>query len=161
VQTRDLAKIGRLAEEVAFDLLLQEYPLPVFKCDWRQEYLDSTFLLFREHGLIADIDIWDAQRDKAVGCIEVKAQKVGESGATDPQFYLSHAEAFSWQKAHDLGLRYEVWLFQYGNIDDLREHRNTVYLLIYKTLNKAWCEPATLWVRPTGPSTHSFEISWE
>lgn len=109
---RDLAGVGRVAEEMAVALAADDFPKPDYTCFWRDQYLDSERVEIRKMGVIADIDVWNVARNVAELFVEVKAQKVPAGGA-DPAFHVSIGEWRSYDRAVRAGVPYQVWLFQY------------------------------------------------
>jgi hypothetical protein len=141
-QDRDLRRIGRVAEKVALDLALLDYPSPRFDCLWRDRYLDSARPEIRSMGIITDIDVWDNVELAPAGFIEVKAQKVPKKQRdAAPLFYMSKSEWRSYLEARKRGLSYEIWLFQYQDLEDFQADLANIDLIVLKDLRGAKKDP--------------------
>ena len=147
IQQRDLAALGRLAEELALRVAKNDFAAPRYTCLWRRQFLDSERIEIRKMGIIADIDVWNVVENAPARFIEVKAQKI-ISRRTKPIFHLSSAEWRSYQKAKAQGLIYEIWLFQYVDAEDLKSAPQKVTLTIFEKVSKEWLEPEGYLVAP-------------
>ena len=144
---RDLAEAGRPAEELALALAQSDFPTPEYSCLWRGEFLDSERIEIRKIGVIADIDVWNVENNAPEAFIEVKAQKVSHRGA-DPIFYLSTGEWRSYQRARTANVPYQVWLFQYLDLDDFRSAIHQIELIVFNDLSADWLDPDGYLVKP-------------
>jgi hypothetical protein len=144
---RDLAGIGRVAEELALPLVQDDYPLPEYSCLWRQKFLDSERIEIRKMGIIADIDVWNVSRSSPELFVEVKAQKVPLNGA-EPAFHLSAGEWRSYQSAVKARVPYRIWLFQYRELRDFKLAPEHVKLIVFEDINKKWINPESYLVTP-------------
>jgi len=140
IADRELAKVGRAAERVAFELLTDDYPPPRHECFWRDEYLDSERVEIRRLGIIADIDVWDHERDATAAIIEVKAQKSARADV-QPTFYLSRAEWRTVEVCREHQLKYEVWLFQYSDVKHFETARGELRLIVFDDIREEWLDP--------------------
>jgi hypothetical protein len=98
-------------------------------------------------GVIADIDVWNVPSNAPERFIEAKAQKIVGVRAK-PIFHLSAAEWRSYLNAKAKGVAYEVWLFQYQDVEDLKSAPNKVNLIIFDQISKDWLEPEGYLVTP-------------
>jgi hypothetical protein len=147
IQQRDLTIPGRRAEELAVKILKRDFPASNYVCLWRDEFLDSERIEIRTMGIIADIDVWDVTANAPERFIEAKAQKV-VSARAKPVFHLSAAEWRSYLNAKAKGVTYEIWLFQYRDVEDLKSSPENVTLLIFNEVSKAWLDPEGYLVEP-------------
>jgi len=133
----DLTIPGRLAERLALRILAVDFALPDFECFWRDRFLDSERIEIRKMGIIADIDVWNVLSNEPIRFVEVKAQKIIGSSAK-PIFHLSVAEWRSYHDAKAKQIAYEIWLFQYQDLGDLKDAPDKVNLLIFDQLQEDW-----------------------
>jgi hypothetical protein len=154
---RDLREIGRPAENLAFEIAQEDFPAPEYSCLYRRDFLDSERIEIRKLGIIADIDVWDEQDNSPHIFIEVKAQKVRRHGANSA-FYLSLSEWHSYQKAQEQGLSYQIWLFQYLDLDDFTNAPNQIKLIVFDEINIEWLKPDGYLVIPESKSGKRFSI---
>lgn len=155
---RDLAAVGGVAEKVALDLAKSDFPVPTYDCLWRDKYLDSERIEIRKIGVIADIDVWDVARGSAELFIEVKAQKVRASG-TNPAFYLSVGEWRSYGAAAKVSVPYQIWLFQYRQLEDFASARRRIELVVFDTIDEAWLQPDGYLLTPTPSAGTRYAIA--
>ncbi len=139
IDQRNLRDIGWPAEELAARIAEVDFPSPRYACLWRNKYLDSERSEIRALGIIADIDIWDADVERAELFIEVKAQKI-TAARTTPAFFLSQAEWRSYRKASEVGCKYQIWLFQYEAIADFTNRPSNVKLVVFDRLEENWLQ---------------------
>lgn len=147
IQQKDLLKPGRLAEKLALNILNKKRSASNLSYLWRDKYLDSEKIEIRKLGIIADIDVWNEDASAPESFIEVKAQKIVEKRA-NPLFYLSSSEWRSYQKCKSKGLKYEIWLFQYREIDDLDGAGQNASLTLFDILSEKWLAPEGYIVMP-------------
>jgi hypothetical protein len=143
----DLAQIGRPAEQLALEIVQGDFPAPQFSCLWRDRFLDSERIEIRQMGIIADIDVWNAQNGSVRKFVEVKAQKV-VNASTDAAFFLSVGEWRSYKRARRSRIPYEVWLFQYRDLDHFENAPNLLRLRIFTDIDERWFEPDGYLVSP-------------
>jgi len=144
---RDLAVIGRAAEEMALTLVRDDYPAPEYACLWRQEFLDSERIEIRKLGVIADIDVWNVAGRSPRLFVEVKAQKVPNDGAR-PAFYLSAGEWRSHGLAAKARVPYQIWLFQYRELRHFTEKPDRIHLIVFEDVSRNWLQPDGYLVTP-------------
>lgn len=144
---QDFAGIGRVAEEMALSLARDDFPTPDYQCLWRRQYLDSERIEIRKMGVIADIDVWNMAGDTPELFIEVKAQKVRVRD-TEPAFHLSASEWHSHGIAAKARVPYQVWLFQYRELQHFTEAPNQIELIIFDDVSKDWLKPDNYIVTP-------------
>jgi hypothetical protein len=144
---RDLAGIGRVAEEMALSLAQDDYPIPEYWCLWRQQFLDSERIEIRKMGIIADIDIWNVSRSSPQLFLEIKAQKIPSAGA-EPVFHLSEGEWRSYRSAAKARVPYLIWLFQYRELRDFKLAPGRIKLIVFEDINKDWLHPDSYRVTP-------------
>lgn len=154
---RDLAAAGRPAEELALELARKDFPAPEYSCLWRGDFLDSERIEICKMGIIADIDIWDEEGSVPELFIEVKAQKVPNRGA-DPAFYLSLAEWRSYNLAAEAHLSYQVWLFQYRDLQDFVTAPQRVELIVFDEISSDCLTAGGYLVTPVPKSGERFPI---
>ena len=147
IQQRDLTIPGRRAEELAAKILKKDFPAPNYVCLWRDKFLDSERIEIRKMGIIADVDVWDVRANAPERFIEVKAQKV-VGARSKPIFHLSSAEWRSYLAAKAKRVTYEIWLFQYREVEDLKSAPQSVNLPIFDEVSKDWLDPEGYLVAP-------------
>ena len=128
-------------------VLMKDYAARNYECLWRKEFLDSARVEIRKMGIIADIDIWNLAANAPERFIEVKAQKVAGPKAR-PIFHLSSGEWRSYLKAKNKRISYEVWLFQYRDVEDFKRSPQKVTLTRFVELSKDWLDPEGYLVLP-------------
>lgn len=153
IEVRDTAKISRPAEEIVLRILAAEFPGPTWQCLWRDGYFDSEREEIRSYGIIADIDVWNNDRQSPELFVEVKAQKIIPRSDA-PRFYLSRSEWKSIVECKQKGLRYEVWLVQYESGDELFEKHAYKKILIFRSIDESWLDPETFFVRASKSDCH-------
>jgi hypothetical protein len=157
IEDRELAKIGRIAEALALKICQKQYPVPRYQCLWRDKFYDSEREEIRKLGIIADIDVWDAQASQPALVVEVKAQKI--SAPRPPlQFYLSNAEWRSYTCARSQRLKYEVWVFQYKDISDFVSTHNNIRRIVLSKILREWLDPDSFAVRAPISAGAAFSI---
>jgi hypothetical protein len=144
---RDLAGIGRVAEQMALSLVQDDYPMPKYLCLWRRQFLDSERIEIRKMGIIADIDVWNDLGKSPELFVEVKAQKVPSAG-TEPAFHLSVGEWRSQCTAAKERIAYHVWLFQYRELRHFTHAPNRIELIVFENVRKSWLHPDGYLVTP-------------
>jgi len=151
IQQRDLTIPGRRAEELALRILREDFTAPTYTCLWRKKFLDSERIEIRKMGIIADIDVWDVTANAPERFIEAKSQKIIGVRAK-PTFHLSSAEWRSYLNAKAKGIKYEIWLFQYRDVDYLKSAPQSVTLIIFDEVSKDWLDPEGYIVTPPSPA---------
>lgn len=146
IELRDTEKISRPAEEIVLGILRADFPEPAWQCLWRDGYFDSEREEIRSLGIIADIDIWNNVRQGPELFIEVKAQKITRRSDA-PRFYLSRSEWRSMSRCKEAGLRYQIWLLQYEGGDELFSKHAYSKILVFESIDEAWLDPETFFVR--------------
>ncbi len=147
IQERDLAVPGRHAEELALRISRADFAAPAYQCLWRNQFLDSERIEIRKMGIIADIDVWNAAAKSPERFIEVKAQKIVGTRAK-PIFHLSSAEWRSCLAGNAEGVGYEIWLFQYRDVEDLKSATERVTLIVFDKVSKGWLNSDGYLVEP-------------
>lgn len=150
IQQRDLTIPGKRAEKLALRISGEDFAAPNYTCFWRNQFLDSERIEIRKMGIIADIDVWNVRANTPECFIEVKAQKIVGVRAK-PIFHLSSAEWRSCLNAKAKGIAYEIWLFQYRDVEDLKSAPQSVILTIFDGVSTNWLDPEGYLVSP--PST--------